>query len=58
MKKKNILIMLMFSFACQASYLKQELDSIGNQNVSYNDGHHKFFCILKKKVITSLMNII
>ena len=49
MKKKNILIMLMFSFACQASYLKQELDSIGNQNVSYNDGHHKFFLYPEKK---------
>lgn len=49
MKKKNILIMIMFSFACQASYLKQELDSTGNSNISYNDSHHKFFLYPEKK---------
>lgn len=43
MKGMMFLLSMFFCLTCDASYLKSESDSVGNQNISYNNGGHKFF---------------
>ncbi len=43
MKGLMFVLSMFFCLTCDASYLKKESDSVGNQNISYNNGEDKFF---------------